>query len=88
MLPASGPTGALQAIARNGQPVAFATQTIKGITYATFPADAGSYVATYPAPARPAAGARRHQGASKQTARIRTVEVLSRAHGRRRPSRA
>ena len=48
MLPANGPTGALQAIARNGQPVAFATQTIKGITYATFPADAGSYVATYP----------------------------------------
>ena len=77
MLPASGPTGALQAIARNGQPVAFATQTIKGITYATFPADAGSYVATYPAPA-PAAAVATQGAASKKTARIRTVEVLSR----------
>ncbi|MGZ6674544.1 MAG: FlgD immunoglobulin-like domain containing protein, partial [Solirubrobacteraceae bacterium] len=81
MLPASGPTGALQAIARNGQPVAFATQTIKGITYATFPADAGSYVATYPAPP-PAAAAGAAQGAAgKRTARIRTVEVLSRRTG-------
>ena len=77
MLPASGPTGALQAIARNGQPVAFATQTIKGITYATFPADAGSYVATYPAPP-PAAAVAAQGAASKKTARIRTVEVLSR----------
>jgi hypothetical protein len=75
MLPASGPTGALQAISRNGQPVAFATQTIKGITYATFPADAGSYVATYPPPPGMATAA----GApSKKAARIRTVQVLSR----------
>jgi hypothetical protein len=76
MLPASGPTGPLQGIARNGQPVAYATQTIKGITYATFPADAGSYVATYPAPAAvpaPVTGA-----STKAPARIRTVEVLSR----------
>jgi hypothetical protein len=76
MVPAGGPTGPLQAIARNGQPVAYATQTIKGITYATFPADAGSYVATYPAPAAvpaPATGA-----STKAPARIRTVEVLSR----------
>ena len=57
--------------------MSFATQTIKGITYATFPADAGSYVATYPAPPPAAAGAA--QGAaSKTTARIKTVEVLSR----------
>jgi hypothetical protein len=76
MLPASGPTGALQAIARNGQPVSFATQTIKGITYATFPADAGSYVATYPAP--PAVPAVPQGDASKRTTRIKTVEVLSR----------
>ena len=75
MLPASGPTGALQAISRDGQPVAFATQTIKGITYATFAADGGSYVATYPAPAGSAAA----QGAAaKKPARIKTVEVLSR----------
>jgi hypothetical protein len=76
MLPASGPTGALQAIARNGQPVAFTTQTIKGITYATFPADAGSYVATYPAP--PAVPAAPQGAASKKAASIKTVEVLSR----------
>jgi hypothetical protein len=75
MLPASGPTGALQAISRNGQPVAFATQTIKGITYATFPADAGSYVATYPAPTGVATAA---GAGSKKAARIRTVQVLSR----------
>ena len=75
MLPASGPTGALQSIARNGQPVAFATQTIKGITYATFPADGGAYVATYPAPPAVATAA----GApSRKAAAIRTVEVLSR----------
>jgi hypothetical protein len=78
MLPASGPTGGLQAIARNGQPVSFATQTIKGITYATFPADAGSYVATYPAPAATAGSAPQGGGASKKTASIKTVEVLSR----------
>jgi hypothetical protein len=75
MLPASGPTGALQAIARNGQPLAFATQTIKGITYATFPADAGSYVATYPPPPAVATAA---GAASRKVARIRTVQVLSR----------
>jgi hypothetical protein len=74
MLPANGPTGPLQAIARNGQPVDFATQTIKGITYATFPADGGSYVATYPAPPAVATAA----GASTTAARIRTVQVLSR----------
>jgi hypothetical protein len=75
MLPASGPTGPLQALSRNGQPVAFATQTIKGITYATFPADAGAYVATYPAPPAVPAPA---TGASKKAASVRTVEVLSR----------
>jgi hypothetical protein len=75
MLPASGPTGPLQALSRNGQPVAFATQTIKGITYATFPADAGAYVATYPAPPVVPAPA---TGASKKAASVRTVEVLSR----------
>jgi hypothetical protein len=78
MLPASGPTGALQGITRNGQGVAVTTQTIKGITYATFPADAGSYVATYPAPAAgptpPAPGG----GQSTPTPRVTAVQVLSR----------
>ena len=80
MLPASGPTGALQAIARNGQPVAFATQTIKGITYATFPADAGSYVATYPAPAARGGRRWRHRGAAaSKTARDQDRARSSRA---------
>ncbi len=77
MLPASGPTGALQGLARNGEPVAFTTQTIKGITYATFSADAGSYVATYPAPPAVATAAS-VSSTEKAAARIRTVEVLSR----------
>jgi flagellar hook capping protein FlgD len=81
MLPASGPTGALQGLTRNGQPVAVSTQTIKGITYATFPADAGAYVATYPAPAAqpPAGGGGGGQDSSKTTPKIATVQVLPKA---------
>ena len=68
--------------------MAFGEQTIKGIDYATFPAAAGSYVATYPAPAarRRPAGAT-GGGAASKTANVKTVEVLTRAT-RRRPSRA
>ena len=39
--------GPLQSIARDGTPVAFTVQTIKGTTYARFPAETGAYVATY-----------------------------------------
>jgi flagellar hook capping protein FlgD len=79
MLPANGPTGALQGIARDGHPVSHATQTIKGIAYATFPAAAGNYVATYPAP--PAAAPPTTPAVAKAASKpklIRTVEVLSR----------
>jgi hypothetical protein len=34
-------------LARNGSAVTFTTQTIKGVSYAFFPAAAGDYVATY-----------------------------------------
>jgi hypothetical protein len=48
MIPINGSTGALQGLSRDGQAVGYATQTIKGIAYATFDAAAGAYVATYP----------------------------------------
>jgi FlgD Ig-like domain len=50
MIPINGSTGALQGLSRNGAPVATSTRTVKGIAYAVFDAQSGSYVATYPAP--------------------------------------
>ena len=47
MLPATSTAGTLASLTVNGTPVAFTTQTIKGIAYAVFPAASGSYVATY-----------------------------------------
>ena len=47
MLPTTGPTGTLSGITASGNPVSFTTQTIKGITYATFNATSGSYQAVY-----------------------------------------
>ena len=47
LLPAATPAGTLASLTANGSPVTFTTQTIKGITYAVFPAASGSYVATY-----------------------------------------
>jgi flagellar hook capping protein FlgD len=77
MLPIQGPTGALQALARDGQAVSYATQTIKGIAYATFAAGAGSYVATYPAPpAVPGTPAPVAGTAASKQATIRAVQVL------------
>src|SRR5262249_15768872 len=38
---------AISSLERNGSPVTFTTPTIKGISYAFFPAAAGDYVATY-----------------------------------------
>jgi hypothetical protein len=51
MLPINGSTGALQGLSRNGAPIATSTRTVKGIAYAVFDAQSGSYVATYPVPA-------------------------------------
>jgi hypothetical protein len=50
MLPITGSTGALQGLSRNGAPVATSTRTVKGIAYAVFDAQSGSYVASYPVP--------------------------------------
>ncbi len=79
MLPINGSTGALQGLARDGQAVGYVTQTIKGIAYATFDAVAGSYVATYPAPAvGPAAAPGTAGSTSKSVAAIRSMQVLPR----------
>ncbi|MDQ2913089.1 MAG: Ig-like domain-containing protein, partial [Chloroflexota bacterium] len=47
MVPVTSSVGGLTGITRNGGPVTYATQTIKGIEYAFFGAAAGSYEATY-----------------------------------------
>jgi hypothetical protein len=47
MLPTQGPSGTLQALTSNGNPVPFTLQTIKGIQYAFFPAAGATYQATY-----------------------------------------
>ncbi len=47
MLPTSGATGSLQTLTRGAEPVTYATQTIKGISYAVFDGAAGAYTAVY-----------------------------------------
>jgi VCBS repeat-containing protein len=49
MLPTSSVAGPLASITRNGSPVSFTRQTIKGVEYAFFNADAGNYVAAFTA---------------------------------------
>ena len=39
--------GVLASITRNGTPIAYTTQTIKGIAYAFFPAGSGAYQPRY-----------------------------------------
>jgi hypothetical protein len=59
MLPVDARSRALSALSRNGQPVAITPQTIKGMRYAFFDAQPGSYTATYDgaiAPPEPPAG--------------------------------
>ena len=50
MLPTHSARGVLGTITRDGSPVAFTTQTVKGLDYAFFPASAGQYIARYPVP--------------------------------------
>ncbi|MEZ4867702.1 MAG: DUF4082 domain-containing protein [Caldilineaceae bacterium] len=47
LLPTSTTSGQLTSLIYNGTSVNFTTATIKGVTYAIFPANAGSYQATY-----------------------------------------
>jgi FlgD Ig-like domain len=56
MIPINGSTGALQGLSRNGAAVATSTRTVKGIAYAVFDAQSGSYVATHPVPGAGAGG--------------------------------
>ncbi len=51
LLPVKSPAGLLAAITRNGTPISFASQSIKGVDYGAFPGTAGSYTATYAADA-------------------------------------
>jgi hypothetical protein len=47
MLPVQGPSGTLNSISRDGLPVAYTLQTIKGIQYAVFAAATATHTATY-----------------------------------------
>jgi hypothetical protein len=47
MLPMSSNAGTLASITTGGNAVSFTTQTIKGISYAVFPASSGTYTAAY-----------------------------------------
>jgi hypothetical protein len=50
MLPTSSAGRTLAGITRDGSPVSFTARTVKGITWATFPAVPGTYQATYSNP--------------------------------------
>lgn len=56
MVPASSGNGSLSALTQNGQAVSYATNTIKGVTYAVFNAAPGSYQAQYGTPQAPTGG--------------------------------
>jgi len=47
MVPSQGRGGALIGLSRDGSPASFATQVIKGVSYAFFDGTAGGYTATY-----------------------------------------
>ena len=47
MVPTTSPAGTLLSVTRDGLPVSFVTQTIKGISWAMFPAAPGTYEAAY-----------------------------------------
>src|SRR6185503_14171575 len=47
MLPSVASSGGLTGLLYNGSPLTYTTQTIKGVSYAVFPAGAGSYQASY-----------------------------------------
>jgi hypothetical protein len=50
MVPTASATGTLTAITLGGSPVTFVTQTVKGLSYAVFTAQAGTYQVSYSAP--------------------------------------
>ena len=50
MLPLNSASGPLESLSFNGMPVFYTTETIKGVQYAVFPANAGIYRAAFAAP--------------------------------------
>ena len=71
MVPATFNGRALQAMTRDGAPVTFTRETIKGVSYAMFPASAGAYAATYAADTTaPAITARAAVAAADGTATV------------------
>ena len=79
--PRAGRPAPLQALARNGQPVGLRDADDQGHRLRDLPRGRRLLRRHLPRPARPAPAARRPGRASKQAARIKTVEVLPRAHG-------
>ena len=47
MVPVTSAAGLLSNLTRDGVPIAYTTQTIKGVSYAFFPGSAGTYAAQY-----------------------------------------
>ncbi len=78
MLPIHGSTGNLQRLTRNGEPVSYTTQTVKGVDYAFLPAASGAYTAVYPPPPPPRAASAAAATASASRARVRPYSALSR----------
>jgi hypothetical protein len=76
MVPINGSTGPLQGLARDGAPIGYTTQVVKGVPYAFFPAASGAYTAVYPPPPPAASAAATTARASR--ARVRPYSVLSR----------
>ena len=71
MVPATFGGRALQAMTRDGAPVTFTRETIKGVAYATFPASIGAYTASYAADTTaPAISARAATAATDGTATV------------------
>jgi MYXO-CTERM domain-containing protein len=53
LLPIEADAGPLSSLTRGGTPVAFTTELVKGVSYAVFDAQSGSYVASYAEDAAP-----------------------------------
>ena len=64
MVPAASAGGALLGLSRDGAPVATAPRTVKGVDYVVFAATSGTYSATYPGSAAPAAAGAGQLGAA------------------------
>ena len=78
LVPINGSTGALQSLARDGAPIGYTTQVIKGVAYAFFPATSGAYTAVYPPPPPPLVASAAAATARPSRARVRPYSVLSR----------